>query len=270
MTPSKGDEQMATTTSVEKFETCYRAAIQVIVGSITKAEAKRNLSDTLGMTLRTAQTHIDGLRLMLQGTTYTQVLGLPAIRHYLTRISADYGQNEIRHAISSIRGHIEYAHTKMARNPEALTRLADEFDPGEPSTLEAIQSEFDAKVINAKSLTSRERLALISRENPKPKSRVVPSTVYDRSQYVVAETLERANGVCQSCGKTAPFTRKKDRSPYLEVHHKKQLADGGEDTLKNAIAVCQNCHREHHYGVNGKGRSGNGGTSATNHPLTRL
>jgi 5-methylcytosine-specific restriction protein A len=34
----------------------------------------------------------------------------------------------------------------------------------------------------------------------------------------------------------------------LEVHHKKQLSEGGEDTVENAIALCPNCHREAHYG----------------------
>jgi 5-methylcytosine-specific restriction endonuclease McrA len=38
--------------------------------------------------------------------------------------------------------------------------------------------------------------------------------------------------------KQAPFNRTKDNSPYLEVHHKKRLSEGGEDSVKNAIALC--------------------------------
>jgi len=49
--------------------------------------------------------------------------------------------------------------------------------------------------------------------------------------------------------KPAPFLRKKDQSPYLEVHHMIQLADGGEDTTENAVALCPNCHRQLHFGV---------------------
>ncbi|WP_342542729.1 HNH endonuclease signature motif containing protein [Paenisporosarcina sp. FSL H8-0542] len=37
-------------------------------------------------------------------------------------------------------------------------------------------------------------------------------------------------------------------NPYLEVHHIKRLADNGEDSVENAIAVCPNCHRELHFG----------------------
>ncbi|MCF5216690.1 HNH endonuclease, partial [Pseudomonas syringae] len=54
--------------------------------------------------------------------------------------------------------------------------------------------------------------------------------------------------VCSLCNQKAPFKRKKDQSPYLEVHHRKRLADGGEDTVANAIAVCPNCHRKAHHG----------------------
>lgn len=65
---------------------------------------------------------------------------------------------------------------------------------------------------------------------------------------MVAEVLYRANGHCENCKSAAPFLRDLDNSPYLEVHHKKTLADGGDDTVENAIALCPNCHRKAHYG----------------------
>jgi 5-methylcytosine-specific restriction protein A len=70
-----------------------------------------------------------------------------------------------------------------------------------------------------------------------------------RNTDVVAEVLLRANGICEACRTPAPFIRRKDKSPYLEVHHRKPLADGGEDTVANAVAVCPNCHRQAHYGA---------------------
>jgi 5-methylcytosine-specific restriction endonuclease McrA len=72
--------------------------------------------------------------------------------------------------------------------------------------------------------------------------------VYRRNADVIAEVLIRANGVCERCRKNAPFNRASDGTPYLEVHHLIRLADGGEDTVGNAIAVCPNCHRELHFG----------------------
>ncbi|MHC1750389.1 MAG: HNH endonuclease [Cellulosilyticaceae bacterium] len=55
--------------------------------------------------------------------------------------------------------------------------------------------------------------------------------------------------MCERCGATAPFIRASDGTPYLEVHHKIRLADGGEDTVENAMTVCPNCHRELHLGI---------------------
>ncbi|MGL6002403.1 MAG: HNH endonuclease, partial [Plesiomonas sp.] len=57
------------------------------------------------------------------------------------------------------------------------------------------------------------------------------------------------NGCCQKCKNEAPFNRKSDGTPYLEVHHKIFLSDGGEDTVENSIALCPNCHRELHFGA---------------------
>ena len=77
--------------------------------------------------------------------------------------------------------------------------------------------------------------------------------VYPRNPDVVAEVLERANGICECCKKPAPFKRKKKQNKdklegYLEVHHKIFLSQGGNDTVENAEALCPNCHREKHYG----------------------
>ncbi|MBN8476308.1 MAG: HNH endonuclease [Sulfuritalea sp.] len=91
----------------------------------------------------------------------------------------------------------------------------------------------------------RERLSKASAHAPE---QFVIQRVFQRNPDVVAEVLSRAKGVCQACKKPAPFLKKSDGEPYLEAHHVKQLADGGEDTVENAIAVCPNCHRKAHYG----------------------
>ena len=69
-----------------------------------------------------------------------------------------------------------------------------------------------------------------------------------RNPDVIADVLWRAKGVCERCHRKAPFIRKSNNSPYLEVHHPIPLSDGGEDTVANAIALCPNCHREAHFG----------------------
>jgi 5-methylcytosine-specific restriction protein A len=93
--------------------------------------------------------------------------------------------------------------------------------------------------------TLQQRLATA----PKIPERIqIISVGYRRNADVIVSVLNRANGVCERCSKAAPFLRKSDGTPFLEVHHRKPLGDGGEDTTENALALCPNCHREVHHG----------------------
>jgi len=102
-------------------------------------------------------------------------------------------------------------------------------------------------------ITVREKTRELASGRPsgtqKPKSAVSEVTQYYRDPSVKAWCLQQANGKCQCCGADAPFVGT-DGLPFLEVHHLRHLADGGSDTVTNAVAVCPNCHRELHYGVN--------------------
>lgn len=84
-----------------------------------------------------------------------------------------------------------------------------------------------------------------------PQRRGVLQTQYDRDPSVKAWVLVKASGVCECCGRPAPFCAD-GGVPFLEVHHVRRLADGGADTIENAVAVCPNCHRELHFGDNRK------------------
>lgn len=112
---------------------------------------------------------------------------------------------------------------------------------------------FKAKVFEAETkksrLTTREsRLARLALAPKKPQRNLVLTTDYIRNPDVVAEVLERAKGECEGCGEPAPFMRRSNGSPYLEVHHRIPLAQDGDDTVENAIALCPNCHRKSHFG----------------------
>lgn len=71
---------------------------------------------------------------------------------------------------------------------------------------------------------------------------------YLRNPDVRAEVLCRAKGICEECHQPAPFISKNTGHPYLEVHHRIPLSQGGKDTVENSIAVCPNCHRKLHFG----------------------
>jgi HNH endonuclease len=114
--------------------------------------------------------------------------------------------------------------------------------------LQEHEAAFTAKVERSLHDSASKRHARLRVATNRPSRLLALVHVYVRNPDVVAEVLVRANGVCEICRKPAPFRRAKDGSPYLEVHHKIQLADNGEDTVENAIAVCPNCHRQAHFG----------------------
>lgn len=82
-----------------------------------------------------------------------------------------------------------------------------------------------------------------------PMRRQASVLVYERDPQVKAFVLRLAEGICELCRNPAPF-EDDDGLPYLEVHHVQRLADGGGDTVDNAVAICSNCHRALHLAKN--------------------
>jgi 5-methylcytosine-specific restriction endonuclease McrA len=115
------------------------------------------------------------------------------------------------------------------------------------SPLVVVNQQFDAAVQQSSLRSAAQRKARLSNAPRLPKRIEVTTTVFVRNPDVVVEALLRARGICERCNDPAPFARRSDGSPYLEVHHRIPLAVGGEDTVENAIALCPNCHRAAHY-----------------------
>lgn len=114
--------------------------------------------------------------------------------------------------------------------------------------LSPLHIRFENEVRLSKALSSVERKRRLSEASVIPQQTTVTTNVYKRNPDVVAEVLSRAKGICEECRNDAPFNRRTDNSPYLEVHHRIPLADGGEDSVANATALCPNCHRRFHFG----------------------
>lgn len=114
---------------------------------------------------------------------------------------------------------------------------------------ESYRTELERRVLRAMKMPVSER-AEMSRAFSKssPRYYEVKTRVFNRNPNVIADVRLRANGVCEACGESAPFRRRTDDTPYLEVHHRTPLADGGADSVENAIGLCPNCHRKAHFG----------------------
>ena len=126
--------------------------------------------------------------------------------------------------------------------------LDEEVDAPRPVDMHEYEAAFKARVETSSRESGSVRRGRLRVAPKHPEKVTVLARVYARNPDVVAEVLLRANGTCELCRRAAPFRRSSDGSPYLEVHHKVQLANNGEDTVENAIAVCPNCHRQAHFG----------------------
>lgn len=131
---------------------------------------------------------------------------------------------------------------------EAGNGYVNEVSVTQYEDLNVLMRELEEQVKRAQVDTRENRQNRIKHAKKFPKQVQVITTTYQRNADVIAEVLDRANGICERCGASAPFIRASNGTPYLEVHHNIRLADGGEDTVENAIAVCPNCHRELHFG----------------------
>ena len=106
----------------------------------------------------------------------------------------------------------------------------------------------EEKQIEQASVMPMEQLRIVAtmREKATPEKRESSMIQYKRDNYISELAKREAKGICQLCGKEAPFNTM-DGKPYLESHHIVWLSEGGSDTIDNTVAVCPNCHRKLHY-----------------------
>lgn len=79
----------------------------------------------------------------------------------------------------------------------------------------------------------------------RPQATTAQSQQFVRDPRVRGWVERQADGNCELCGERT-FTRP-DGSWYIEVHHVVPLAEGGSDTVDNAVALCPSCHRACHH-----------------------
>lgn len=133
-------------------------------------------------------------------------------------------------------------------NDNSLRKLLDAIEGYLTLSVGELEEEFFDAVKKSLKDSPTERRKRLEKAPVKPERVVVQTFAYKRNPDVVAEALSRADGLCELCKRKAPFLRKTDSSPYLEVHHIEPLSNGGPDTLENVKALCPNCHREQHFG----------------------
>lgn len=155
---------------------------------------------------------------------------------------------------------ISYIYSQMGRSWVSGLKPAKNVGPTNAPKLQKFIEELEGQSFNYSAEFDQEVEALRKKKKlPEPSGVKEPAgsyskvTNYARDPAVKAWVLNKADGVCECCKQPAPF-ESISREPFLEVHHLKRLADGGSDTISNTIALCPNCHRELHYGVESQNR----------------
>lgn len=259
---------MVNTVTPQLFEYGYHAAKDVLVGRATAATVRARLMEHFGLPQRTVDGYWQCHIALLKGTKFRHTLQADGWRFNLAKI-AELGPVALMAALETFMEHIVYLKRKNGGNEPGLHRVHEEFARAiqTSAVFNIAETELDGQVAEAMAEPAEVRSAHLRQAPSKPEQQLVLSRIFKRSPYVIAEVLLRAAGICESCESPAPFTRA-DGRPYLEVHHRIRLADGGDDTVENAIAVCPNCHRERHFGA-AYSEAGNGALPEVNSVMTQ-
>lgn len=234
-----------------QIEQAYLIASKVYDQQIKAADGARQLESQHGLSRSYAKTLFGVFRHLLHGESFKWAGSAPAMDYFISQIALKRGQGALGNAVAALQQHIENYEKEKSCTLHSMRNVLAKHKAKLVQTVSWAQQEDEFRQTVEKAMfedpTERQqRLA----EAPKlPKKVLIQIEVFRRNPDVVAEVLLRAKGKCERCQQAAPFKRKSDGTPYLEVHHKRQLADDGEDTVENAEALCPNCHRKEHFGI---------------------
>ncbi len=238
----------------DMIDAIYEISREIRAGQVSHSEAVRHLKNEEGFNKNSATNYLHALRHLYEGTRFTRTINLRASKRFLDRIHEDYGKSGLILAVKAIEAFLAYR-KKEGHSEPGLRKILAKYSTLSPAALNSMQDEIERSILEAHEAEATsdaelEHLARLAPNAPAPKI-PVQTTYRRRNPYVRELVLRRANGVCGACGKPAPF-QSQNKRPYLEIHHRIPLAEDGEDTIENAVALCPNCHREAHFGEDWK------------------
>lgn len=233
----------------EQIAKAYDAASLVYEGKLTSGKAAKELNEKYGLNISSARDFIGQYSSLLRGEVFKRTLSALALEYFLSRIAMDHGKAALDNALIAGWRHVEY-YEKIGGALGKFRSVLESFQSEltVPASASLIERNFSAAVDKAYHDSPAARKARLRTASKKPSQTVATTKVFSRNADVVAEVLFRAQGKCELCNKPAPFKKKSNGLPYLEVHHKVWLSNDGEDSVENAIALCPNCHRQQHHG----------------------
>lgn len=231
----------------EAVVAAFEAAERCFFASAQARDEVEALYESHSMNRGSARDFIQNYARMRSGQRYTRTLNGFATNYFLNQIEKRYGKEHLSIALHAVRQHIAYYESLGHGRLKNIREIVASYD-SISLTIVPTQEEELAEVDSASTLEPEILKAAANKVVGKPRTSVTSVIYYYRNRYVAAEALARAAGKCEACLQSAPFARVSNGKPYLEIHHKQRLADDGDDTLDNVLALCPNCHRKAHYG----------------------
>lgn len=226
---------ISTTTDLDKI--CYKAEI---VGWENKQKLSSERLYELNHHIEKYQPNDEEIYLTVNGTDCINLISIIDLKRLTNQFSVKN--------LTKINNGKPLQPRTQPGNWAYVKELPSLFDLEETATEGQLEEELEKGVEESSNLDEEARKDRLSSAPKKPEPIQVISKGFRRNPDVIVEVLKRADGTCERCGENAPFLKAKDGTPYLEIHHWVPLAEGGEDTVENAGALCPNCHREVHYG----------------------
>ena len=225
-------------------------AKKVFRGECRASEAAETLVVDHGLNKATANDFIRDYRCLAEGRVFHRAMSASAMRYFMEQIFNEHDEILKINSVTALQSHISYYENHYKTTMHAMRSVADDFGMRIQIQQSAskVAADFEVAVQNSLRSNRIDRLRRLAIADKSPASITLTTRVFVRNPDVVAETLIRASGKCEECLSDTPFLRRKDGSPYLEVHHRVQLAAGGDDSIENSVALCPNCHRRSHYG----------------------
>ncbi len=235
----------------EQYSAAFRVAVDFYQGLTTLTDGSAYLHEAHQLNIASARDYMYDFKCMMDGQVFHRAMSADAVDYFFNQIAAEFGLDALKNAVKATELHIIYyeglGRTKLPKLRGVVEKHQQSL--AQVTSYEDVEKHFQQQVVDSLKLQPNTRLQRLTNAATKPKQIQVTTTVFIRNPDVVAQVLHRANGICEACLQPAPFVKKSDGLPYLEVHHKIRLADGGDDSVENAIALCPNCHRKFHYGL---------------------
>jgi len=235
----------------EQFKAAYEVAVKVHNEELRQSEGAFQLHERNHINKNSARDFICNYRAMLQGKVFKRTMSAPAMEYFLGKIKQDLGKEALTTSLSAVRKHITYYEGINKTRLNKMRSIVKNYENSVELPVDFLQEQelLEQAVESSATISVEDRTVRLKNTNTRPRKYTAVIELYSRNADVIATVLERADGKCERCLKEAPFIKKTNGRPYLEVHHRIQLAHGGYDSIENALALCPNCHRGLHYGM---------------------